>query len=243
MQTPMQTPVKHNVLDPRKHPWRFICVVLGAALLVFLMLMAWVGLAFLMNQDKAHPAGPGVVFNYLLVSMLSIAGLPFFHWALLRHHWLQEQRRLAGKPHDPNETIAAAMIAAEPLPKTRKTWRQRLLYVGLYVYGVGFLMTVFGPLDNLRWLVRVMARVTNGSASAASLANLVVFVAGGLMMLVLLFLVLDRERKGIEKGQLDLDEALRLRMKQQWLYAFMAALAVTVFLCFFAGRLTAAQFS
>ena len=239
----MQTPVKHNVLDPRKHPWRFIGVVLGVALLIFLILMAWVGLAFLMNQDKAHLVAPEVVFNHVLVLLLSVAGLPFFHWALLRHHWLQEQRRLAGKPHDPNETIAAAMIAAEPLPKTRKTWRQRLLYVGLYVYGVTFLMTVFGPLDNLRWLVRVMARFSNGSASAASLASLVVFVAVGLMLLLLLWMVLDRERKEIETVQLDPDEALRLRMKQQWLYSFMAALTVAAFLCFFAGRLTAALIS
>ena len=239
----MQTPVKHNVLDPRKHPWRFIGVVLGAALLVFLILMAWVGLAFVMNQDKAHPVASALVFNYLLVSLLSLAGLPLFHWALLRHHWLQEERRLAGKPHDPNETIAAAMIAAEPLPSTRKTWRQRLLYVALYAYGVAMLMTVFGPLDNQRWLVRVMARFSAGSASVASLVNLVVFVSVGLMLLLLLFLVLDRERTEIEKGQLDPDETLRLRMKQQWLYAFMAALAVTVFLCFFAGRLTVAHLS
>ena len=127
MRPAMQTPVKHNVLDPRKHPWRFIGVVLAVALLVFLVLMAWVGLAFVLNQDKAHPVAADVVFNYLLVSLLSVVGLPFFHWAMLRHHWLQEQRRLAGLPDDPNQTIAAAMVAAEPLPPTRKNWRQRVL--------------------------------------------------------------------------------------------------------------------
>ncbi|QEI05161.1 hypothetical protein FXN63_04405 [Pigmentiphaga aceris] len=234
--------MKHNVLDPRKHPWRFIGVVLGSMVLVFVILMAWIGLTVLMNQDTAHPVAADVVFNYLLVSLLSFIGLPFFHWAMLRRHWQQEQRRLAGLPNDPNETIAAAMLAAEPLPKTRKSWQQKVLYVGLYIYGIALLMSVFGPLDNQRWLIRMIARFSAGSASFGSLANLVIFVPAGLMLL-LLFFVLDRETDGLERGQLDPAETLRLRMKQQWLFSFVAALTAAAFLCFFVGRMTAAYLS
>jgi hypothetical protein len=223
-------------------PWKILGLVAIWFVLTLGTLLSWVGLTYWLNQDTAHPVAADVVFNYLLVTLLSFFGLPFFHRAILRRSWHKEQRRIAGLPDDPTDVPGPGMQPTEPLPKTRKTWQQWVLYVAFYIYGIALLMMVFGPLSNQVALIRFLARFSAGSASFGSQANLVILVPLGLMLLAMFFL-LDRERTAIERGQLDPEETLRLRLKQEWLFSFVAAMATAAFLCFFAGRMTAAYLS
>lgn len=227
---------------PQKGPWKIIGLVVLWFVLTLGTLLAWIGMTYWLNQDPAHPVAADLVFNYLLVSLLSFVGLPAFHRGFLRRSWHKEKRRIAGLPELKGDVLGPGMQRTEPLPKTRKSWQQWVLYAAFYIYGVVLLMTVFGPLSNQVWLIRFIARHSAGSASFGSLANLMIFVPAGLMLLAMFF-VLDRERKAIERGQLDPVETLRLRLKQEWLFSFVAALATAAFLCFFAGRMTAAYLS
>lgn len=227
---------------PKKNVWKILGLVALWFVLTLGTLLSWIGLTYWLNQDPAHPVRADVVFNYLLVSLLTFAGLPFFHRAVLRRSWHREKRRIAGAPDNLSTVSELNIQGTDPLPRTRKTWQQWVLYVAFYLYGVAFLMIVFGPLGNQVRLIRFIARYSAGSASFGSLANLVILVPAGVMLL-LMFLVLDRERDAIERGKLDPVETLRLRLKQEWLFSFVAALATTAFLCFFAGRMTAAYLS
>jgi hypothetical protein len=234
--------MKPIVLDPRNRPWMFIGMMAVLMVVVFLMLMLWIGLTLWLNQDPTRPVSADVIFNYMLVSLLSFCGLPLFHRAILRHAWRRETRRLAGLPLDPDDVPGRGLPAADPLPKTRKSWQQWALYIVFYLYGLGFLMVAFGPLSNQVWLMRFIARHSAGSASAGSLMNIIFVVPTGIALLALLF-VLDRERKAIERGSFDPVETLRLRLKHEWLASFLIALSTCAILCFLVGRLTARYLS
>jgi len=227
---------------PKKNVWKILGLVALGVVLTLGTLLSWIGLTYWLNQDPAHRVAADVVFNYLLVSLLTFVGFPFFHRAILRRGWHREKRRIAGAADDLNTISELNIQGTDPLPRTRKTWQQWVLYVAFYLYGFTLLMMTFGPLGNQIRLIRFIARYSTGSASFGSLANLVILVPAGVMLL-LMFLVLDRERDAIERGRLDPVETLRLRLKQEWLFAFVAALATTAFLCFFVGRMTAAYLS
>jgi hypothetical protein len=229
-----------GVLPPRearrKRVWMTVGVIAAWFVLTLGTLLGWIGLTYWLNQDPAHPVSADVIFNYLLVSLVTFIGLPMFHFGFMRRSWQREKRRLVGLPFDVDPKN---LPPAGPLPKTRKTWQQWVLYIGCYVLGMAALMTVFGPLGNQIWLIRTLGRFSAGSASFGSLVSLVFFVPAGALLL-LVGIVLDKERDAIERGELDPVETLRLRLKQEWLFAFVGALATAGFLCFFAGRMTAA---
>jgi len=230
--------MKPIVLDPKNRPWMFIGLIALLMLAVFLTLMLWIGLTLWLNQDPARPVSANVIFNYMLVSFLTFVGLPLFHRATLRHGWRREQRRLSGMPVDLNDAPGRGMPMPGPVPKTRNSWQQWVLYTALYVYGMGFLMLAFGPLSNQVWMKQFIARYSAGSASAGSLVNLIFFASAIIPLLVMLF-VLDRERKAIERGDFDAVETLRLRMKHEWLTSFPLALSTAGFLCYVVSSLTA----
>jgi hypothetical protein len=225
----------------KRNIWKIAGLVVLWLVVTVTTLVSWLGLTYWLNQDPAHPVAADVVFNYLSVFLVTFVGLPVFHRAILRRGWHREKRRIAGM-RDSDAEAEMNTSGTDPLPYTRKTWQQWVLYVAFYLYGFAFLVLIFGPLGNQVRLIRFIARYSAGTASFGSLMNLVILVPAGLMLL-LLFFVLDRERDAIERGELDPAETLRLRLKQEWLFSFVTALATTAFLCFFIGRMTAAHLS
>ena len=55
--------------------------------------------------------------------------------------------------------------------------------------------------------------------------------------LVLAMLLLRGDRKRLEAGTLPPDETLRLKLRQDWVFSFMAAYVLIGFLAFLAGHM------
>jgi hypothetical protein len=225
-------------LKARK-PLALLKLVAMWMVLLIIVMYGWLALTFLMNRDPSHPVSSAVVFNYLLVTLLAVVGLPLWHRALYRWFWHVEKKERSGEIRTGGSAPAFGTELTEPVPTAGKTPRQRVLYASLYAVGSVSLLVMYGPLQHVMVVQGFLARLAVDSASYRSLVEFVTCLIpmGGL--LIPLMFMLRKERAAIDAGELDAREALRLRLKHDWLFSFVTAFVVIGFLCFFLGETVA----
>jgi hypothetical protein len=196
-------------------------------------LAVWIGLSFWFNTSSIVAVPADAIFNALLVTVLAFAGLPLFHRAICRWFWARESASVPPGTEPP----AFGSVPTMPVPRTRRTLAQTLLYAAIYAVGICLLMYAYGPLSHITVLMDFLLRFSS-SGTVGSLAKFVVATGPMLLMLAVLLVALNKERIAIRQGVFDEQETLRLRMKQNWLFAFAAAFPSISFLCFLVSTMT-----
>lgn len=243
--TPLHSAVPRSLLARCFGPGRFYLLRLVALWVAAtaVTLLTWLALTWWLNHEPTKAVAvvtSGEVFNNLLVGLTVLVGLPMWHAAAYRWWWHRAGRPgLMAQPVRDEPAFGSEPTA--PLPaadKLRRTRGQRLAYLAVYALGMPLLLWVYGPLDHQRALAMFLARHSAGSASMASLLQLLlVWLPMGLLLIAVLA-VIRREVAAIQAGQLDPADVLRLRLKHTWLVAFVMAFAVVSVLCLFVGRAT-----
>ena len=87
------------------------------------------------------------------------------------------------------------------------------------------------------WLAGLLSRFSAGRESFTSLARLIVIYLPMMVSLAIIAPFVEWDRRRLEDGVVDGEEALRLQAKREWLFAFAAAFVMTGFIAFVAGNM------
>lgn len=205
--------------------------------LVFVLLLAWIGLVYAINVYTTATLSADEIFNMMLSGLLSIVGFPIVHRALYRHFWAISRKLASGEMQIGDAMPVMGVEPSPPVPRVRKTRLQIALYVALYVLAMASLLVAYAPLGHHEALNAFLARYSAGRSSFSSLATLVVVYAPMALGLALALPFLEIDRKRLQSGELPPDEALRLKLRQDWLFSFVTAYATVSFLAFSAGNM------
>ncbi|MEN4904396.1 hypothetical protein [Luteimonas sp. TWI1416] len=200
------------------------------------LLLAWIGLVYAINVYTTVEVSADAILNMMLTGLLSVVGLPIVHRALYRRFWDVSRKTAAGELR-PGAAVPVIGVASPPVPRVRTTWQQRALYTALYVVGIASLLAAYAPLRHHEALNAFLARFSAGRSSFSSLATLMVVYVPMAISLGLAMLLLSGDRKRLEAGTLPPDETLRLQLRQDWVFSFMAAYVLIGFLAFLAGHM------
>lgn len=209
--------------------------LLGGAL-VAALLLAWIGLVYAVNVYTTAKVSADAMLNMMLTGLLSVVGLPIVHRALYRRFWAVSRKTAAGELQ-PGAPVPVIGVASPPVPRVRTTGRQRAGYSALYAVGIASLLAAYAPLGHHEALNAFLVRFSAGRSSFSSLAALVVVYVPMAVSLVLAMLLLRGDHKRLEAGTLPPDETLRLQLRQDWIFSFMAAYVLIGFLAFLAGHM------
>ena len=204
-------------------------------LLTLACLVAWLLLTVIVNTDQSVPVSSQLIFIYLMVSVLAFGLLPVMHMAVYRWFW----HRAKSLKHDaiPGDD-GFGMQATPSVSLSRKTPSQVMLYFSCYLVGIALLLFAFGPFGHQIGLIHFLERPSFGSASFGSLVGLAVGLLPAMTLTVPLVILSGRERREISRGVHDDAETLRLQLKHEWLFSFVAAFVMISLLCFVTGLLT-----
>lgn len=209
---------------------------LGMAL-VFVLLFVWIGTVYVVNVYTTLALSPDAILNAMLTGLLSLIGLPIVHHALYRHFWSISRRLASGELKIGDDMPVMGVAPSLPVPRVRKTGAQHVLYLAIYALAIASLLAAYAPLGHQAMLNTFLARFSVGRSSFSSLATLIVVYAPMLVGFVLALPLLQRDRKRLQSGTLDATEALRLTLRQDWLFSFITAYVTVGFLAFVAGNM------
>jgi len=217
-------------------PWQTVLLIFfGVMPFAAIMLAMWIGLAFALNRDPAHPVSAEAALNLLLVVFVAVPGFFFMHRAQYRWFWHLDRARATGrlKPSDRDPDYGSE--PSEPAPKIAWSPVLRLRHALMYLLGMAILIMTFAPYEHQISIIHWLDRFSAGSASRGSLSGIVFVYLPMILFCTLAMLLTYRQMKRRDAGALDAAEALELGAEVNWLFSFAAAFAIASLLCRFAG--------
>ncbi len=205
----------------------------GTAVILF----GWIGLVYAVNTYTSVIMTAEAALNLIIVALLAVVGLPVIHAANYRWFWHVHRNQVSGAISFGRQIPAFGSEPTASPPRVNKTAGQRLLYASLYAVGILSLIAAYAPIDHQAWLAGLLARFSAGRESFSSLARLVVIYLPMMVSLAIIAPFVEWDRRRLEDGVVDREEALRLQAKREWLFAFAAAFVMTGFIAFVAGTM------
>lgn len=176
-------------------------------------------------------------FNAVLSIFLILIFLPICHAGCNRWFWHVETKKRSGD-YAPGEKIPPmGSEPTEPAPRLMATTREKLAYALLYVAAIAVLLIIYLPLGHQEVIHRLIARYSSGRASASSLATIVIIWLPLFAGMFALFFYMERDMKKVRAGQVTGADKQRIELRLNWLGAFITAVTMTSFMCYFLGTL------
>lgn len=231
---------------PRKSK-RFLSSVsepLRTFLILFLIVIpaVWIGLALtigllFLSEHLGEVLTFEQSFNGVLSMFLVLVFLPVCHAGCHRWFWHVETRRKAGHYLNGEKIPDMGSEPTEPAPPLKTSPRQKLAYGLLYVAAMALLLFIYLPLGHHQIIGRFIAEHSSGRASASSLATIIFIWLPLILGLLGVFAFMERDMKKVRAHQVTGAEQEKIELRLNWLAAFVTAVTMTGFLCYFLGNL------
>lgn len=205
--------------------------------LVFVLLLAWIGLVYAINVYTTAKLSAEAILNTMLTGLLSVIGFPIVHRAVYRHHWNISRKLASGELQVGDHMPVIGVAPSPPVPRVRKTRLQIALYVALYALAMASLLAAYAPFEHQAALNTFLARFSIGRSSFSSLATLVVVYAPMAIGLGIALPLLEIDRKRMQSPELPATEKLRLQLRQDWVFSFVMSYVTVSFLAFLTGNM------
>lgn len=189
----------------------------------------WIGIALL--RDSTDRNAGAVAFNIVLVVFMATVMFLILQRGLYRWFWHIERRRGHGWFEPGGKAMQFGATRTDTPPVIAWPWQLRLRHLGFLLLGMATLLFIFLPFENQLAIGGFLARHSAGRASAGSLSMLIfawlpLLLLGGLSMLLL-----SRQMRHRDAGQLTAEGKLLLAAEVNWLFSFATAFAMTMLLC------------
>ena len=201
--------------------WKaFIKIMLLLMVAVALLLGLSLWLLIYVNRDLHANMTFEQVLNLILVSLVVVM-FPLIQYGQARWLWHTRDMPTGQQPAWMSEKTAH-------LPKTVKPWQQRLLEVGMQIGAMLLLLWLFGAYATQQYLVGI----ANEYGISSSTYLICVLVAEALPIAALIWLV-TWLREAVAR---DWDkQGLRYRLWRTWLWAYVMAFGLCVYLILMLG--------
>ncbi|WP_242913852.1 hypothetical protein [Brevundimonas pishanensis] len=195
-----------------------------------------IGLLFL-SESMGQLLSFEQAFNAVLSLFLILVFLPICHAGCHRWFWHVETRKRSGEYAVGEKIPPMWSEETEPAPPLVASPREKLAYALLYAAAIGLLLFIYLPLGHQEAIHRFIARYSSGRASAASLATIVIIWLPLIGGMIALFTYMERDMKKVRAGQVTGADKQRIELRLNWLAAFVTAVTMTGFMCYFLGSL------
>ena len=189
----------------------------------------WIGIALL--RDSTDRDAGAVAFNVVLVVFMATVLFLILQRGLYRWFWHIERRRGRGRYEPYDNAMQFGAMRTDAPPVIAWPWQLRLRHLGFQLIGMATLLFIFLPFGNQLAIGGFLARHSAGRASGGSLSMLIFAWLPLLLLSGLSVLLLSRQMRRRDAGQLNAEGRLLLAAEMNWLFSFATAFAMTMLLC------------
>lgn len=228
---------RKRILASVREPVRTLLI-----LLIIVVPAVWGGLALVigllfLSEYMGRLLSFEQAFNGVLSVFLILVFLPICHAGCHRWFWHVETRKKSGHYALGQKIPPMGSEATEPAPPLKATTREKWVYGLLYVAAMALLLFIYLPLGHQEVIHRFITRYSSGRASAGSLTTIVILWMPLMAGLFAIFFYMEKDMKKVRAGQVTGADKERIELRFNWLGAFVTAVNMTSFMCYFLGNL------